>query len=496
MTAFAEYDHYDATGLAELVRSGQVHPRELVEAAISRIELYNPEVNAVVHKMYDRALATADGPLEGPFAGVPFLLKDLRARFEGEPTTASSRFLQFSVADQDSTLVARYRDAGLIVLGKTNTPEFGLVGVTEPVLRGPTRNPWNLAHTPGGSSGGSAAAVAAGFVPAAHGGDGGGSIRIPASACGLFGLKPSKGRNPLGPHFDGTWYGLVQEHVLTRSVRDSAALLDVTSAPTGGEPYIAPVPARPFVEEVGAEPGKLRVALCTQSLFGSTTHPDCVDAARDAAALLESLGHDVEETCPSFEKGRLIEAYLRFAATGLAADIAAAAEETGRKPNRALFEPITWLMRMIGLKTRGDEIAALLLLTQDQTLEIDPFFTTYDILLTPTLGRPPVQIGELQPSQRDITLINTLNRVPARKALDLVLAQMAGEQMDPVPNTMLFNLTGQPAMSVPLSWNDTGLPIGVQFVARYGREDVLFRLAGQLEQAKPWADRRPKLPER
>ncbi|GBD85558.1 6-aminohexanoate-cyclic-dimer hydrolase [bacterium BMS3Abin02] len=494
MTAFAEYTEYDAIGLADLVRNGDVRPSELVEAAISRIEQFDPRLNAVVHKMYDRALAQATrSPDDGPFSGVPFLLKDLTALYEGEPTTASSRFLEFFVADEDSVLVSRYRKAGLLVLGKTNTPEFGLVAVTEPALRGPTRNPWNLDHTPGGSSGGSAAAVAAGFVPAAHGGDGGGSIRIPSSACGLFGLKPSRGRNPLGPHFDGNWLGLVQEHVLSRSVRDSAAMLDISSRPAVGEPLIAPTPDRPFLEEAHTDPGRLRVALCTESLFGTTTHGDCIEAAEKAAALLESLGHDVEEACPPFDKARMVEAYLRIVAAGLAADIAYAARLVGKKPERDYFEPVTWLMMLIGRKTRGDELASLLLATQENARRIAIFHETYDVLLTPTLGRPPVKIGELRPSRRDELAIKAVSRFPARKVLDFVLEEMAAEQMDPVPNTMLFNLTGQPAMSVPLHWNASGLPIGVQFAGRYGDEATLLRLAGQLEAAQPWVDRRPLL---
>jgi len=493
VTVFGEYAEHDAIGLADLVRNGDVHPSELVEAAISRIEQLNPRLNAVVHKMYDRALAQAKQPLEGPFSGVPFLLKDLTALYEGEPTTASSRFLQSFVADEDSVLVSRYRKAGLLVLGKTNTPEFGLLAVTEPALRGPTRNPWNLDHTPGGSSGGSAAAVAAGFVPVAHGGDGGGSIRIPSSACGLFGLKPSRGRNPLGPHFDGNWLGLVQEHVLSRSVRDSAAMLDVSSRPAAGQPVIAPAPERPFLEEAHTSPGRLRVALCTESLFGTNTHRDCVEAVENTAALLESLGHHVEEACPPFDKARMVEAYLRIVATGLAADIDYAARLVGKKPERDNFEPVTWLMMLIGRKTRGDELASLLIATHEDARRIALFHETYDVLLTPTLGRPPVKVGELQPSRRDALAIKAVSSLPTRKLLDFVLEKMAAEQMDPVPNTMLFNLTGQPAMSVPLHWNASGLPIGVQFVGRYGDEATLLRLAGQLENAQPWANRRPPL---
>jgi amidase len=490
---FAEYDRYDALGLAELVRDGEVHPRELVETALSRIEMTNSRVNAVVHKMYDRALETADSPLQGPFVGVPFLLKDFGPMFKGEPTTSSSRFLQFHIPSEDSTLVTRYKDAGLIVLGKTNTPEFGLVATTESDFRGPARNPWNLDHSTGGSSGGSAAAVAAGYVPMAHGNDGGGSIRIPASACGLFGLKPSRGRNPLGPDFNGTWLGLVQDHVISRSVRDSAAMLDLECPPSPGEPYMAPAPDRPFADEVGQDPGRLRVAVCADSLFGTSTHPDCVEAVDNAAELLESLGHHVERACPPFDKKLMVEAYLRIVATGLASDIDAAARVVGREPAPEYFEPTTWLLQLIGRKTGGDHLSSLLVATQETAYQMELFFHTYDVLLTPTLGRPPVRIGELKPTKAQMIAIAALRRFPIKKALDIVLGQMAAENMDPAPNTELFNLTGQPAMSVPLHWNADGLPIGTQFVARYGDEATLLRLAGQLEQARPWFDNRPSI---
>jgi amidase len=488
---FMEYDRYDGLGLADLVRDGEVQPRELVETAISRIELTNPHVNAVVHKMYDRALTTADAPLDGPFGGVPFLLKDLGVMFEGEPTTASSRFLQFSIASEDSTIVSRYKDAGLIVLGKTNTPEFGLVATTEPDFRGPARNPWNPDRSTGGSSGGSAAAVAAGYVPMAHAADGGGSIRIPASACGLFGLKPSRGRTPAGPNFDGIWLGLVQDHVISRSVRDSAAMLDLECLPSPGEPYTAPLPRGPFANEVGADPGTLRVAVCTDSLFGTRTHPDCVAAVDDATKLLESLGHHVEPACPPFDKKEMVEAYLRIVATGLASDIDTVGRLVGKEPAAEYFEPTTWLLQLIGRKTSGDHLVSLLVATQETARQIELFFDSYDIVLTPTLGRPPVRIGELKPTKAQLIAIETLRRFPMKKALDIVLEQMAADNMDPAPNTELFNLTGQPAMSVPLYWNAEGLPIGTQFVARYGDEATLFRLAGQLERARPWFDKRP-----
>ncbi len=483
------YEAHDAVGLAELLRSGQVSRNEVLEAAIRRIEDRDAELNAVVFRRFEEALA--EPPVDGPFSGVPFLLKDLRARLSGTPTTASSRYLQHFVPTADSTLVARYRAAGLVVLGKTNTPEFGLVAVTEPVWRGPTRNPWDPERTPGGSSGGSAAAVAAGYVPAAHGGDGGGSIRIPASACGLFGLRPSRGRNPLGPHMGESWFGLVQEHVLTRTVRDSAALLDVTAGPAPGEPFAVQAPPRPFLADVEVDPQPLSVALCTTPLFGSTMHPDAREAAESAAALLESLGHRVEPACPPFDRDLLVEAYLRIVATGLASDLEAAAEVIGRPPGPDDIEPVSRLLVNIGRTTRGDELARLLTTAHNAAAAMGPFFERYDVLVTPTLARPPVRIGELQPSRRDQLTLAVLNRLPVRKLLDLALAELAGEQMDPVPNTMLFNLTGQPAMSVPLHWNADGLPIGVQFVGRFGDEPLLFRLAGQLERARPWFDRRP-----
>lgn len=494
MTAFSDYQEYDAVGLAELVRTKQVHPRELVEAAIERIERFNPRLNAVVHKMYDRALAQADEPpAGGPFAGVPFLLKDLIAQYTGEPTTGSSRFLQFHVAEHDTTMVRRYREAGLVVVGKTNASEFGLVAVTEPAFRGPTHNPWDLDRTPGGSSGGSGAATAAGFVPAVHGGDGGGSIRIPAAACGVFGLKPSRGRNPAGPHFSGTWLGLVQEHVLTRTVRDSAALLDVSSGPEEGGPCSPPLPARPFLQEVGTDPGSLRIAFTTKPLMGSKMHPDCIAAVESTVNLLEQLGHEVNEEAPPLSKEKMTMAYLRIVASSVAADIDHTAESTGRKPTADQFEPITWLVSLVGRSTRANELAVILREVQAETRRLAAFHERYEVLLTPTLASPPVKTGELAPSEAELRMIRGLHRVPARRALDLVMKRMASEQMDPVPNTQLFNLTGQPAMSVPLHWNADGLPIGLQFAARTGDESTLFRLAAQLEEARPWADRRPAL---
>ncbi|PKQ05746.1 MAG: amidase [Alphaproteobacteria bacterium HGW-Alphaproteobacteria-11] len=310
-----EYERHDALGLAALVASGDVTPTELVDAAIARIERDNPRLNAVVHTQFDRARAEASGALpDGPFRGVPMLLKDLMAEDAGEPCTQSTQLLADYRPQRDAELVRRFRRAGLVVVGRTNTPEFGIYGVTEPVLRGPTRNPWNPAHTPGGSSGGSGAAVAAGMVPLAHGGDGGGSIRIPASHCGLVGLKPTRARNPAGPFAGERWAGLVCEHVLTRSVRDTAATLDAVSGPDVGAPYHAPPRVGSFLGEVGAPPGRLRVAFTTRALFGTATHPDCVAAVEAAAALAADLGHEVEQACPEYDQRAMVRAYFAIVA--------------------------------------------------------------------------------------------------------------------------------------------------------------------------------------
>ncbi|HSP78519.1 MAG TPA: amidase, partial [Myxococcaceae bacterium] len=327
-----EYDALDATALAELIRKKEVHPSELVEEAISRIEALNPRLNAVVPKMYEQARKAAAGPLpEGPFSGVPFLVKDFDGYLAGEPYTGSCRALTGFVPERDAELIARYRRAGVLFVGKTNTPELAILGTTESRLRGPARNPWNLEHSTGGSSGGSGASVAARVVPMAHGGDGGGSIRIPASACGLFGLKPTRARNPLGPFVGEGWGGFVQQHILCLSVRDSAAMLDATHGPEAGAPYVAPPPARPFLEEVGASPGKLRIAFSATSRFGRTIHPDCVDAVQDAARLCQELGHEVVEEAPVLDREEMVRAYLVTVAANVAVDLVEMGQLIGRE---------------------------------------------------------------------------------------------------------------------------------------------------------------------
>jgi amidase len=464
----------DATAQAALVRDGEATAAELVEAAIERIERLNPPLNAVVRPMYDEARQTAAVPQGGPFAGVPFLLKDLLAGYSGVPMTSGSVFLREFIPPVDTELVARLRRAGLVCVGKTNTPEFGILPTTEPRLFGPTRNPWDASRTAGGSSGGSAAAVAVGIVPIAHANDGGGSIRIPAACCGVFGLKPTRARNPLGPFVGDIMSGLVVEHAVTRSVRDSAALLDATAGPAAGDPYWAPPPARPFLEEVGADPGRLRIALTTSSFAGTPVHEDSVAAALDASRLCEGLGHEVVEAAPAIDPGMLVRTFLAVWAAGVAWTIDSVGLATGRVPSPDDFEPLTWAIYGTGRQELASNYLLAVQHLQGVARDVARFFLDYDVWLTPTLAEPPVPLGTFEP--------------PAGDPLGALMRAVAF-----VPFTGLFNCTGQPAMSVPLYWNAGGLPIGAHFAGRFGDEATLFRLAAQLEEARPWAGRRPKL---
>jgi amidase len=488
---FPEYDEHDATGLAELVRTRQISAEEVVEAAIARIEARNPSLNAVVHTQFERARREAQQPGTGGFAGVPFLLKDLSAEDAGEPSTSSCRLGSSWRADRDCELVARYKRAGLIILGRTNTPEFGIMGTTEPAFRGPTRNPYDPGRSSGGSSGGSAAAVAARMVPAAHASDGGGSIRIPASHCGLVGLKPTRGRNPLGPVGGERWASLVEEHVLTRSVRDTAALLDATTGTDDGAPYQVRDPARPFAAEVGRPTGELRIAFTAQALFADALDPDCAAAVADAAALVRSLGHVVEEAAPTFDRAALIRAYLVVVAAGVSGEIAVAATRAGRPARPNDVEPTTWLLHVVARSLTAADHAAAIDDIRRAARQVAAFFTRYDALLTATTARPPVVLGELAPSRAELFQMGVLRRLPLRSLVLRALDEAAHGPLAATPNTQLFNMTGQPAISLPLSWNAAGLPIGTQWVAPFGREDLLLRLASQLESARPWSTRRP-----
>ena len=464
----------DALGQAELVRSGDVKPIELVDAVIERIEQLNPRLNAVVTKMYDQARKAAAGRIpDGPFQGVPFLLKDLGAAYGGVRRTSGSRALEDFVPEEDSELVVRHKQAGLIVVAKTNTPEFGLTATTEPHLFGPTHNPWNLEHTTGGSSGGSAAAVAARIVPMAHANDGGGSIRIPASCCGLFGLKPARARNSPAPSMGSI---LSCEHAVTLTVRDSAALLDATEGYVAGDPYAAPPKQRPYIEELETPPVRLRIAFTRMEPIEQPLHPDSVRAVEQAARLLESLGHDVEEAAPEIEIERYKKSFMTLWSARLARGVESVASMTGKPVSPELYEPVTWQ-----LVEQGRQWSAKQYLDDENYVMslgrlFADFLGTYDFWLTPTLGEPPPKLGVLYPP-------------PDHPAPDA--AATIARNFDFVPYTHLANVTGLPAMSVPLHWNEAGLPVGVHFVGRFGDEGSLFRLAAQLEQAQPWINRLP-----
>ncbi len=494
MGGFTAYDRYDGLGLAELVRRKKISPVELVEEAIRRIETVNPQINAVIHPMYDLARRQVQQGLpEGPFQGVPFLLKDLLVYSAGVPTSSGSRFFRDFIPDHDSEIVRRYRAAGVVILGKTNTPELGLVPYTEPALFGPSRNPWNLTRTPGGSSGGSGAAVAARLVPIAHGNDGGGSIRIPASCCGVFGLKPTRGRIPIGPDIGEAWRGMAIHHVLTLSVRDSAAMLDATAGPDVGAPYIIPPPERPFLEEVRRDPGRLRIAFTSRPLLPGTVHPDCVRGVEETARLCQELGHDVEEAAPQIEGHAFARDFLTMVCAETRAEIVEGEALTGKKARFGEFEPATWALVLLGEQISAGEYSCALRSLQRAARQVGAFFEKYDVLLTPTLATPPMEIGWLQPTGVRAFALKLLGSLNAGALLNKLagIEALAEEVFAFIPFTPVFNVTGQPAMSVPLVWNDEGLPIGMHFVARFGEEATLFRLAGQLERARPWFDRRP-----
>lgn len=495
---FADYVDHDAVGLADLVRTGAVAPAELVAAAIGRIEALNPAVNAVVTQEFERAMARARSPLpDGPFRGVPFLIKDL-AVIEGEPVSFGSVFFRDFQADLTDELMHRIATSGVVPLGRTNTSEFGLLPTTEPVLHGPTRNPWHLDHSAGGSSGGAAAAVASGMVPIAHASDGGGSIRIPASACGVFGLKPSRGRMPQRPR--SSHDGLVAPLAVSRSVRDSAVLLDHLAGPVPGDLWWAPAPAaESFAAAAGVDPGRLRVAYSVHDFRGVPVHPDCAAAVLSTATLLESLGHDVVEASPTIDAETMAVAFLKvwasFADTvfrlildevdkrplgrafhRVAGDwlsMRTLAKFDERKSGHPAFEPFTWAMAKRARRETPGGLAVAQGVLQGISYTMAEFLADYDVLVTPVLGTPPVRVGEIDQDM----------------AFDDLVAQLVGY----VAFTPVANFCGLPAMSVPLHRNADGLPIGTHIMGRFGEDDTLVSLAGQLERARPWWNDRPRI---
>ncbi len=468
--AISEYVELDGIGLAELVTSKKVKPSELVEEAIARAEAVNPKLNAVVFADYERARATALSRLpKGAFTGVPFFLKDIFAFAEGMPTRQACRFMPAFPSDHDSLLTARFRAAGLIMLGKTNVPEFGLVPTTESKLYGPCHNPWNLAYSTGGSSGGSAALVAAGVVPLAHANDGGGSIRIPASCCGLVGLKPTRARTSYAPDFGDIVDGLAVDLVVSRTVRDTAAALDAVAGNIQGDPYWAPPPDN-YLQGMKRKPNKLRIAFSTRKLDGSPLHEDCLAAVRAAAKLCADEGHEVEEASPDLDQAMLIPGFMALWGANLAAGIDFLGQMTGRTPTAEDFEGLTWGLYEAGKQVSASQYLIAKGIMGQATRNAAKFHQTYDVWLTATLGTPPVKLGTFDMEERD----------PQKSFAPLI---------DYVPFTAMQNVTGQPAINLPLHWSKQGLPVGVQFVGRYGDELTLLQLAGELEQAAPWAER-------
>ena len=465
----------DAIAQAEVIRRGELHPKELVRMAIDAAEALNPRLNAIITPMYEEALEAAEGPLpDGPFKGVPMLLKDGIATYRGVPLSSGSALLRGFEPGLDSELVTRFKRAGFIIIGKTNMPEFGLLPTTEPTAFGPTHNPWDVERTPGGSSGGSAAAVAAGIVALAHGNDGGGSIRIPASCCGLFGLKPTRGRNPLGPAFSELVSGLVEEHVLTRSVRDSAAVLDETAGEFRYPFYCAPAKKGSFLEALRQTPRKMRIGFCTTTVFGGTIEGDCVEATQKAAEMCRDFGHEVIEmklplNTSAKELGEIFGALWAICTT---TPIAVVKKRTGLLPPRHMLEPLTWALYEQAQKLTGTDYEFARQAMHRAARDIQSAFAEIDIWLSATLAKPPLPLGVFAQNEDD-------PMTPSRVASDFS------------PMTAIFNISGQPAASVPVYWNREGLPVGVQLVGKFGDDYSVLQLSAQLEDNLNWQQKRP-----
>ncbi len=488
--SFEEYVRHDALGLAQLVQRGEVSPGELLDEALARTAAVNPKINAVIHLMEEKARAAiAAGLPVGPFRGVPFLIKDLIMAYGGEPMRSGSRLLRDFIPPRDEELVGRYKNAGLVIFGKTNTPELGMANVTEPELFGPTRNPWNPDRTPGGSSGGSAAAVAAGIVPAAGANDGGGSIRTPASNCGLVGLKPSRGRNPSGPQAPELWWGFVAEHAVTRTVRDSAALLDATCGPYAGQLTRLPAPERPYLEDTQRDPGRLRIAFSLDRGLGGSLHPENRVAMDRTIAVLAQAGHELEEVRLPIEAEAFIEHYATLVAAEAAATIRLAQGLAGRKATAADLELPTWLLGQMGAALSGGEVAVALYWMQGFSRSWLTWSDRFDVLVTPAVGVPPLTVGAYRLSAGQRRAIRMLAAMPGRVLLGQRhrILEAFRPMFDAAPYTMFANVTGQPSISLPLHWSAEELPMGMLFTARPGDEATLFRLSAQLEQRMPWS---------
>ncbi|HEY1721088.1 MAG TPA: amidase family protein [Magnetospirillaceae bacterium] len=490
--AFSEYEQHDALGLAELVRKRQVSASELLDEAIARADRLNPALNAIITRIDDTARTAAKNGLpDGPFSGVPFLLKDLGPYLAGVPMQMGSRALKGFVPNRDSELTRRFKASGLNIFGKTNTPEFGNSGYTEPVAFGPARNPWDTTRTPGGSSGGSAAAVAAGIVPMAHGNDGGGSLRIPASCAGLFGMKASRGRTPGDAEIPDLLGALVVDGVMSRSVRDSAAALDVLRGVDTGLLWSAPEPKESYLASAGRDPGRLRIASITHPMFAKSLDPECQTGQANAMKLLTSLGHIVEGADPKIDYAEALESFIVLFFTEIAQAIEIAETSMGRSFSRREIEVVPWFARSYFRSLPPAMIARATYVQGKLARQYASFMEQYDVLLMPTLGMPPIKVGALQPTSLETTMIDIASATRFGPLAKTIIKELGAKAFSWTPSTPLFNMTGQPGMSVPLHWSADGLPVGMQFIGRYGDETTLFQLAGQLERAQPWFDKRP-----
>lgn len=490
----SDYLTHDATGLARLVAQGDVTAPQLLDLALQQHAKVGPRTNAVLRLMEPEARRQLEKPLTGPLAGVPFLIKDASQDYAGLPTSFGSKAMLRVVPTRHAAVVRRYLDAGLVIFGKTNLPELALKAVSDSKSFGRSNNPWNEAHTPGGSSGGSAAAVAAGIVPMAAGNDGGGSIRIPAACCGLFGLRTSRGRVSAGPAIGEVWFGASSEGVLSRSVRDTALALDILQGPEPGDPFVIAPPQAAYAELSRRDPGRMRIGFSTASPLGTPVHPEAVLAVRNAAQLLSRLGHEVEEAAPAIDGAALAKSFLHIYFGQVPALMA---EAKARGASEQEFELLTRVLATLGRSVSAGEAAIQLAKWNDYSRALGDFHQRYDMFLTPTLAHPPVVHGAGDPPPAQQAALGFLMRtgllgLMARLGLlDKTIDQIARENLQYVPFTQLANLTGTPAMSVPLHWTADGLPLGVQFVAPFGREDRLLQLATQLEAAQPWFERLP-----
>lgn len=484
------YKNYDGLGLAELVKKKDLQPKEVLAEAIKMIEHHNPKLNAVINKFYDMAEAMVGKvDLNGTFAGVPMLVKDIAQEIEGERITLGSKAYQNYRAKGDANYIKQVRKTGAIFVGQTNIPEFALMGITEPAIYGPARNPWNLDHTPGGSSGGSAAAVASGMVPIAGANDGGGSIRIPGAYCGLFGLKPTRGRTPVGPFYGRYWQGASVDLILSRSVRDSAAMLDSISIYEKGAAFHIPPFEGSYLNQLqDSIDKKLHIAFSVESPLGTEIDSDCKEAVLKSAKYLESLGHNIVEISAPVNGRKLAHSYLTMYFGEVAATLASLGETLGRKVRMSDVEPTTWIVGLIGKATSAEEFVLSLREWDKAAMEMESFHEKYDLYMTPTTAMPPARIGELEPSQSEKAAMQVTGKLGIGGVLKKIgiVEQVAENNLKRTPFTQLANLTGQPAMTVPVHLSKEGLPVGVQFMAARGREDLLYSLAGLLEQSELW----------